>query len=121
MSTTLVVSVTDELVAELEALAKERLREQAEKQARLNKEVIRDVVVNLCLVSPSDILALLSERAELKRDAERYRALRKACEPAALRSILMPRVVDPMDFLIGYLPRGLDAAIDAAMQSEAKQ
>lgn len=59
--------------------------------------------------TPATILALLSERAELKRDAERYRYARH---------------LDNDCFMLNTLQRvsgeELDAAIDAAMQSEAK-
>ena len=55
MTTPPIMSVTDELIAELEAACAE------------------EPIVEL---GRTTILALLSERAELKRDAERYRWLR---------------------------------------------
>lgn len=84
MTTGLVVSVTDELVAELEALATDAsdLTPDSDAQEYLG-----------CLAT-----RLLAERAELLRDAERYRHYRQGM----------------------VSPELLDSNIDAAMQSEAK-
>lgn len=76
MSTPLVISVTDELVAELERQALERIQYQKEKQEKLNEGGRKETIVALCEILPKELLALLSERAELLRDAERYRWLR---------------------------------------------
>ena len=127
MSTSPVMSLTDELVAELEALAGEcgqhgtNWYEPCHMAAFPEYACDQDFVI---AASPATILALLRERAEMqqqlraamisvdncelfRRDAERYQWLRDDN---------------------GYFPeeeglRGgsqLDAAIDAAMQSEAK-
>ena len=58
-------------------------------------------------VNPSTIRALLAERAELKRDAERYRWLAERGDSCQWMNIIR---VDPEDYPT------LDADIDAAMQ-----
>lgn len=100
MSTPLVVSVTDELVAELE-------RECADNPQGF-------------MVETEYVLRLLAERAELLRDAERYRWLRLAdwwsspiCVVKDPKSQAKPGTDCPTR-------DRLDTAIDAAMQSEAK-
>ena len=60
MTTGLTISITEELVAELEALA---YRNHA-----------------YVPVKPGAMKALLSERADLRRDAERYRGVRRVAE-----------------------------------------
>jgi hypothetical protein len=83
MTTPPVVSVTDELIAELEAVA----------------HTGKGAFMSEC----AEVHALLAERAELKRDAERYRWLRD----------------DNAYFPEEEGVRGgqeLDASIDAAMQ-----
>lgn len=92
MTTPPIMSVTDELIAELEAACNE------------------DPIVEL---GRTTIRRLLSERAELKRDAERYRFIRDIGGPIYCREI---------EYYNGH-PCGahnvqngnLDAAIDAAM------
>ena len=74
MTTSPVMSVTDELMAELE--------DELECCGSYNLDA-------------DEIAALLAERVELKRDAERYRLYRQGMAD----------------------PEALDAAIDAAMQS----
>jgi len=101
MTTGLTISISEELVAELEAVA------------HTGKGAF--------MIECAEVHALLTERAELKRDAERYRWLRQSMW-----------YVGPDNFFCGeggemndyenhnYLATNLDAAIDAAMQSEAK-
>lgn len=68
--------------------------------------------------NPAVIRALLAERAELKRDAERYRALRHSLSgQKQCSNTEMPCISDPISPFITYTPDGLDAAIDAAMKS----
>ncbi len=94
MTTSPVMGVTDELVAELEFDL-----EVAETTHQLEASVSREALA-----------ALLAERAELLRDAGRYRWL---CEPREWP--------EPVDEAIDCGHKALiDAAIDAAMQSEAK-
>lgn len=84
MSNAPVVSVTDELIAELEQY-----------------------------IGVPSIAALLAERAELKRDAERYRWLRDRIENKG--DMVIAKVSEwSIESWSGDDP---DAAIDAAMQS----
>ena len=98
MSNALAVSVTDELVAELEALVGECGQHGANWYEPHHMEAFPEYACDQDFVvaaTPATILALLAERAELKRDAERYRLYRQGMAD----------------------PEALDAAIDAAMQS----
>lgn len=140
MTTSPVVSVTDELVAELGALAEaatqgnwvaegddlffnedgytKHLMETSE-----GTDICHDAEhpANLSFIaaaSPATILALLSERAELKRDAARYRWLQKA-SPYMHKKIRDLAITDGGDVFYFHKDK-YDAAIDAAMQSEAK-
>jgi predicted transcriptional regulator len=97
MTTGLTVSITDELVAELEEIAN------------------RDSAVRLT-VRADHLRQLLAERAELKRDAERYRWLRERIENKGDMVIAKCSELS-IESWSGDDP---DAAIDAAMQSEAK-
>lgn len=100
MTTGLTVSITEELVAELEFDL-----EVAETTHRLEASVSREALA-----------ALLAERAELKRDAERYRWLRDRIENKG--DMVIAKVSEwSIESWSGDDP---DAAIDAAMQSEAK-
>lgn len=83
MSTPPIMSVTDELIAELDLCARSCCGVELE---------------------AVDVAALLSERAELKRDAERYRWLRDG-ESSEFLSF----------YALGFPHDQLDAAIDAAM------
>lgn len=90
MTTGLVAGITDELVAELEALAKasdsagEDWVSYADLASTLANQCDIDYIVES---SPATILALLSERAELKRDADKYRKLRDGADwPAVFAS-----------------------------------
>lgn len=86
MTTPPVVSVTDELIAELEEIA--------------TRDTATKVTVKAC-----DLRAMLAHIAELKRDAERYRWLREACDN------------DPGNLGLEYAENfGVDAAIDTAMR-----
>jgi len=138
MTTSPVMSVNDELVAELEALASKATGGEWEYHIGLirtmpdsdgyvpiavapnapkNWRGQRDTNMHYIATSnPATILALLAERAELKRDAERYRWLRDPCSGAE-RVVTYGRG-DYGRGLMSYTM--LDAAIDAAMQSEAK-
>lgn len=140
MTTSPVMGITDELVSELEALASKATMGNwctdgltwvcAKDSDQLNGGYVLaccegpDDFANaeyMAKASPLVIRALLAERAELKRDAERYRWLRQSMW-----------YVGPDNFFCGeggemndyenhnYLATNLDAAIDAAMQSEAK-
>lgn len=96
MTTGLTISITEELVAELEALA---YRNHA-----------------YVPVKPGAMKALLSERADLRHDAERYRWLRDRIENKG--DMVIAKVSEwSIESWSGDDP---DAAIDAAMQSEAK-
>jgi hypothetical protein len=127
MTTGLVTSVTDKLVAELERQALERIQYQKEKQEKLNEGGRKETIVALCEILPNELLALLAERAELLRDAERYRWLRDkalistetapaillvndCCEPA----------VNGRGWQSAIYGKDADVYVDAAMQSEAK-
>ena len=96
MTTSPVMGITEELVAELEAVA------------HTGKGAF--------MIECAEVHALLTERAELMRDAERYRWLREPCSGAE-RVVTYGRG-DYGRGLMSYTM--LDAAIDAAMQSEAK-
>ena len=112
MSNALAVSVTDELVAELEALAGECGQHGANWYEPHHMEAFPEYACDQGFViaaSPATILALLAERAELKRDAARYWKLRYGSGwPAVFSDSCSP---EPLRML------ELDAAIDAAMQS----
>lgn len=125
MTTGLVVSVTDELVAELEALALERIQYQKETQEKLNASGRREKVAALCEILPKELLALLAERAELKRDAERLQwMIEQQCLMQWQNGAGLPVVYSlawPMlSKCQGEWYSSERAAIDAAMQSEAK-
>lgn len=104
MTTSPVMGITDELVAELEFDL-----EVAETTHQLEASVSRDALA-----------ALLAERAELKRDAERWRWLREKTQSDVdgYRNGI-PVLVHADEWCPEWRER-LDAAIDAAMQSEAK-
>lgn len=116
MSNALVVSVTDELIAELEALAKvsdqagEDWISYADLAGTLQHQGDIDYIVQ---ASPSTILALLAEREELKRDAERYRWI--------IRQAWFQSAMDRYDIDDGGLQVRFESEaariIDAAMQS----
>lgn len=96
MTTSPVMSVTDELLAELEAGS----------IACCKKRVPM-------AVNPFDLAALLAERAELKRDAERYRWLRDNDQfygPSQNASVAYAGQY--------YTGSQFDSEIDAAMQSD---
>lgn len=100
MSTPLVVRVTDELVAELE-------------------EACREHFMGF-MIESAEVKALLAERAELLRDAKRWRKARdiltvEAIEYAQSEFINFGMPPDEAESVRA------DQAIDAAMQSEAKQ
>ena len=141
MTTGLVISVTDELVAELEALASKATPGNwatdgdtwvcANDSDQLNNGFVLaicegpDKLKNaeyMANASPLVIRALLAERAELLRDAERYRWLReqKAEHGVSVVNIsqwLSAATCVAVTFVDGSF---VDHAIDAAMQSEAK-
>lgn len=108
MTTSPVVSVIDELVAELEALASECGQHGANWYEPHHMEAFPEYACDQYFVvaaSPATILALIAERAELKRDAKNYRTLRDGEGwPAVFNSSDAP---EPL--------RGTD--LDAAMQS----
>jgi hypothetical protein len=94
MITAPAVTVTDELIVEIERMCSE------------NKENDGSDSDWLSGFSVGDFKALLAERAELKRDAEEYRKLRDgSCWPAVFASSV---AAEP---LRGY---DLDAAMHAA-------
>ena len=102
MSTALVVSVIDELVAELE----EACREPGQG----------------FMIETGEVLTLLAERAELLRDAERYRWLREqeaehGVSVVNISQWLSAATCVAVTFVDGSF---VDYAIDKAMQSEAK-
>ena len=93
-----VVSVTDDLIAELDDLA------------HCGPEELQ--------ISAWTMAALLAERAELLRDAKRYRWLQKA-SPYMHKKIRDLAITDGGDVFYFHKDK-YDAAIDAAIQSEAK-
>lgn len=96
MTTSPVMSITDELVAELEAVA------------HTGKGAF--------MIECAEVHALLTERAELMRDAGRYRWLRGRIENKG--DMVIAKVSEwSIESWSGDDP---DTAIDAAMQSEAK-
>ena len=110
MTTGLTVSVTDELVEELEEEARGAFGHPD--CGWFDAATFADYFVDahyLSLVSPATIMSLLAERAELKRDAGRYRWLRSSNTGKQRRV-----------FVDSVTTTELDAAIDDAMQSEAK-
>lgn len=117
MSTTPVLSLTDELVAELEAAATDsklniyRPHGWAH-SVRCGNHLQTDFDF-LSPVSPSVVLALLAEREELKRDAARYRWL--------IRQAWFQSAMDRYDIDDGGMQAVFEAEtariIDAAMQS----
>jgi hypothetical protein len=147
MSTPLVISVTDELVAELEALASKATPGNwatdgdtwvcANDSDQLNNGFVLaicegpDKLKNaeyMAKASPLVIRALLAERAELKRDAERYRWLRDKAlisTETAPAILLVNDCCEPAVNCRGWQSaiygKDADVYVDAAMQSEAKQ
>ena len=116
MSNALAVSVTDELVAELEALAGECGQHGANWYEPHHMEAFPEYACDQDFVvaaSPATILALLAERAELKRDAERFRWL--------IRQAWFQSAMDRYDIDDGGLQVRFESEaariIDAAMQS----
>lgn len=102
----LVVSVTDELVADIERRAIGYKQESS------------------ACITHAELVALLAERAELLRDAGRYRWLRERCfgfsHDEAGRGISTSRWGEwNYDTPQGHCAQ-MDDAIDDAMQSEAK-
>lgn len=125
MTTGLVVSVTDELVAELEALANECGQHGSNWYEPRHMAEFPEYACDQDFVvaaSPATILALLADRAELLRDAERYRWLRDNWFQIYGES----KGSNGIRISIGDIwnhagvPAHVDHAIDAAMQSEAK-
>lgn len=114
MTTGIVMSVTDELVAELER----ECRTGADDHGGMGHEEESALFDRIGDV----LLALMAERAELKRDAERYRWLRvqNAKSPEECSEINDFAVVIDGPDGGAWIGSDLDAAIDAAMQSEAK-
>ena len=104
MSTPLVISVTDELVAELE----EACREHGQG----------------FMIETGEVLTLLAERAELLRDARRFRLFASTVVAefsGAELSSAQRSLFDAMNACDEISNIGeVEAMFDAAMQSEAK-
>ena len=101
MTTSPVVSVTDELIAELER----------------SVECVWPETDNAVVA----LRGLLAERSELIRDAERYRWLRESMWYVGPDNFFCGEGGDMNDYENhNYRADTLDTAIDAAMQSEAK-
>ena len=98
MSTPLVISATDELVAELEAIAQDASFVTSESDSQ-------EYLANLAT-------RLLAERAELLRDARRYRWL--------IENSDMMHWENMLGFADLFDDESVGHFIDAAMQSEAK-
>ena len=152
MSTPLVISVTDELVAALEELARKVGAMALDSAEEVVTQSGRMIECPVCCgegyasaendycnfdnhaigvefygigpefglaeayfrkASPSTILALLAERAELLRDAERYRWL--------IENSDMMHWENMLGFADLFDDESVGHFIDAAMQSEAKQ
>lgn len=113
MTTSPVMGITDELVAELER----ECRTGADDHAGMGHEEESALFDRIGDV----LLALMAERAELLRDAERYRWLRDSCRMIGdyaddNEHNLAVSSADGEDVL--WFAQ-LDSAIDSAMQSEA--
>ena len=113
MTTPLVQSITDEMVAELEALCKNCIADNCADEDEQN----RNETQFLLGINHEDVLALLAERKELVRDRERLDSLDKLCEAYGFEVHEGNRWVIDGPFIsvrdaIDSLPD--DAAIDAA-------
>ena len=123
MTTGLVAGITDELVAELEALASGACQSFGDDwfpSDSLWSAMEKDDAAYVEKASPWLIRALLAERAELLRDARRWRWLREKTQSDVdgYRNGI-PVLVHADEWCPEWRER-LDAAIDAAMQSEAQ-
>ena len=101
MTTPPILSITDELIAELD-------------------EFVSTPIMFASTVMPIQdaMRALLAERAELKRDAERYRWLRESMWYVGRDQFYCGEGGDMQNYTNeNYNQENLDAAIDAAMQS----
>lgn len=122
MTTAPVLTITEELVAELEQLAGKATPGPWERltnhgiysvasadwelfEARVDQPNDASDSAFSARANPATILALLTERAELKRDAERYRYIR--LHPYVSQEDWEPIFLDC---------DSIDAAIDTAMQ-----
>lgn len=103
MTTGLTVSITDELVAELEFDL-----EVAETTHQLEASVSRDALA-----------ALLAERAELKRDRERYQKLRTVT-PYRFKKIQDSAITDGGDVFYFHSDK-FDAGLDASSDGLAHE
>lgn len=125
MTTPPVVSITDDLIAELEAAASDSKLNIYRPfgwahSVRCGNHMQTDFDF-LSLASPETILTLLAERADLKRqlaaasvDAERWRCARDLLHPDDIRDFQLSRVsfgMKPTE----DISRQCDVAIDAAM------
>ena len=130
MSTPLVVSVTDELVAELEEACREHGQGFMVETEHVLRLLAERAEFRRLLLEQEQIMqslrdsewALIGEREELLRDAERYRWLRQSMWYVGPDNFFCGEGGDMNDYENhNYRADTLDAAIDAAMQSEAKQ
>lgn len=129
MTTSPVMSITEELVAELEALASEcgqhgtNWYEPRHMEAFPEYACDQDFVV---AASPATILALLAERAELNRDAGRLEwMMSESCVLECMNGTVSPVVYrlywHGEDVAQSEWYPSKRAAIDAAMQSDNKE
>lgn len=113
MTTTPVHSITDDQIAEIEALAEDCL----EFDWGPDVGMTHAETVYACSVSPSSVLAIITRLREAEKDAARYRWLRNE---ALNMPDLAPAVVITEGSLIQQCLEGrdLDEEIDNAMQGE---
>ena len=110
MTTSPVVTITDELIAELEAAASYCVTEviRSHPWSEQDFDLLRADERYVRAASPELVRALLAERAQLKRDAGRYWWLNDSPHSfGILRAMSTGDLTGPM----------VDDAIDAAMQA----
>lgn len=116
-------AVTADYIARLQRTRDERDTLRAEVE-RLNIHVVKAqqhalTMGNKALELAAREIELQVEVEQLRKDAERYRALRRSLGGApGCASADMPLVHVPLRTDLTYSPEGLDRAIDAAMRNE---
>lgn len=106
MTTSPVMTVTDELLAELDRGVRVVWRDD-------------DATVIAVDALTAELRRLRAENAELAKDAGRYRAIRHSLSRQQRCSHTeMPCISDPISPFVTYTPEGLDTAIDTAMAAK---
>ena len=138
MTTSPVMGITDELVSELEALASEAtpgpwgydgsyvctVRNEGETVYVQSWDPVADALLSknvhyIATANPATILALLAERAELKRDRERYQKLRTVT-PYRFKKIQDSAITDGGDVFYFHSDK-FDAGLDASSDGLARE